>query len=325
MSGDYPPEELIKGCVDAARALDTQVVIVGEEKVIHKYFAKKKIKDTRHNLEVLPSFDVIHMDENPVQACRKKKKSSIMTGLTALKNNKIDAFWSPGNTGAVLTGALFTVGRIHGIKRPAIASLFPNKHGFSLLVDAGANAECHWKFLKQFAIIGDIYFKNIYNIKAPRIGLLNIGGEASKGNELLVKTFRELSKTSLNFIGNIEPAEVLDNKADIIVCDGFTGNIFLKTGEGTAKFITGIIKKTAYSSFLCKLGAWLLRPAFNHIRTKTDAKKYGGAPLLGIKKPVYIGHGSSNAQSTASAVKTCFKGLQFDIQAQIKDAIKHTG
>lgn len=323
MSGDRSPAELIQGCVEASKINSSVIVAVGDEAMIQKELEKFQYDEEK--ILVLPSTEVITMEDHPASACRTKKDSSVMVGCRALFEGIIDAFWSPGNTGATLTASLLVVGRIKGVKRPAITIPVPTNKGWVLLLDAGANMDCHPLYLRQFAILGAVYCRLMMGVENPKVGLLNVGEEETKGNELALQAFEEIKKLPYAFAGNIEPTVIFSHAADVIVSDGFAGNVFLKTVEGTAKHVLKIIKEEISNNLISKFGALLMQEVFGKLRSQLDAASHGGAPLLGIAKPVYIGHGSSDAETVVSAVKKMHMGMEVRFTERMAEDIARYG
>ncbi len=301
MGGDNAPEEIIKGCVEAAKHIDAEITLVGNEEVIKEYL--KKFAYTGSNITIHNASEVITNDDTPTKAIKSKKDSSMVVGLNIIKEGKGDVFISAGNTGALMAGALFLVDRIKGVDRPALAPVLPSYHGPVLLVDGGSNANCKPENLLQFAIMGSIYMKTTLGIENPRVGLVNIGTEEMKGNELTKQTFTLLQQPGLNFIGNIEGRDIPMGLVDVAVCDGFVGNIILKVMEGMGETVSKLLKDEINRSLMSKFGGMLLIPAFRKFKKKLDYTEYGGALYLGIERAVIKCHGSSNAKAIMNAVK----------------------
>ena len=302
MGGDYAPREVVKGSLEAARKYGLQVILLGPEAAV-------RAEADRHGglgpgVSVVDAPQVVAMDEHPVQAVRQKPRSSIAMGLSLLKNGKASAFISAGNSGAVMAATLFYLERLPGIERPAIPITIPTMAGHSLLLDAGANADCRPQHLVQFARMGAAYVERVLAIEEPRVALLSIGEEPTKGNALVLEAHQLLRSSGLNFIGNLEGKDIFRGVADVVVCDGFAGNVVLKTAEGTAEFIMQLLTNEASRSLRARLGAMLLRPAIRALRRRLDYAEYGAAPLLGINGLVFIAHGRSNARAVANAVKS---------------------
>ena len=283
MGGDYAPEEVVLGAIEAVKAYKYDVVLVGDEKKIRKVMAEHGSEESER-LTIVHAAEVIEMDEHPAQAIRKKKDASIVVATRLVKEGVCDAVVAPGSTGAAVTAALLGLGRIKGIERPCIATPIPSKKGVSVLLDSGANSDSKPKHLVQAAIMGTHYAKYIFNIESPKIGLLNIGAEASKGNELSQTTYPMLEATkTISFYGNIEGRDITEGIVDVVVCDGFVGNVILKFGEGIALFIMQLVKDSIRKGgILAKLGAMAVMPAFKHLKKRLDFTEYGGAPLLGV-------------------------------------------
>ena len=323
MSGERPPDELIKGCLRALDLYKAELYLVGNKTLIERH-TRHVNKNKKKRLHTIHAESIIGMDETPSKACRKKKDASVVVGCEHLKQGTYDSFFSPGNTGATLTAALLNVGRIKGVKRPAITTPIPNAKGkYSYILDMGANTDCTWRYLKQFAIMGNVFYKNFYHCPAPTVGLLNIGTEEGKGNELTLRTHRELSKIPFNFIGNVEPEDVFEGNCDVTVCDGFVGNIFLKSAEACTKQFSRIVKSGIQQQFKAKMGAFLMRDIFKTLKSKLDSNSYGAAPLLGVNKPVFIGHGSTNSEGIANVIKTCIDAIDAKIIQQTEKEIIH--
>ena len=267
------------------------------------------------------------MDEHPAQAIRKKKDASIVVATRLVKEGVCDAVVAPGSTGAAVTAALLGLGRIKGIERPCIATPIPSKKGVSVLLDSGANSDSKPKHLVQAAIMGTHYAKYIFNIESPKIGLLNIGAEASKGNELSQTTYPMLEATkTISFYGNIEGRDITEGIVDVVVCDGFVGNVILKFGEGIALFILQLVKDSIRKGgILAKLGAMAVMPAFKHLKKRLDFTEYGGAPLLGVDGSFIICHGSSKAKTIRHAVRVAGELVEEDVVGHIRSSIEEEG
>ena len=307
MGGDNAPSEIVKGAVEAARHIEHQIILVGDEERIRTelsgYTYDPEQIGIRHAAEVITN------DDAPVKAVRTKTESSMVVGLNMIKNGEGDLFISAGNTGALMAGGLFILGRIQGIDRPALASIYPILgHIPSLLVDAGANAECKPVNLLEFGTMGSIYMEKVLDRKNPSVGLVNIGSEETKGTTVIKAAYELLDKSDINFIGNIEARDVPKGKAEVIVCDGFVGNVILKLTEGLAWNILKLLKAKFTAGIKSKLGALLLKDKFGELKSEFDYSEYGGAPILGIKGAVVKIHGSSNANAVMNAI---FKGIPY--------------
>ena len=288
MGSDKGPQEIIKGAVDGINELGVEIVLVGEENIIKKELSKYTYP--KNSIEIINAEQIISNEDEPVLAIRRKKKSSMVLGLEALTNGRGDGFVSTGNTGALLAGGLFIVKRIEGIERAALATVYPTKKGISFILDVGANVDSKPEYLMQFATMGSIYAEKVLGIKSPTVGLANIGVEEGKGNALVRDSYKLLSNSNLNFIGNVEIRDIPEGIVDIIVCDGFVGNVILKLTEGIAITMFSTLKEEFESSFKSKIGALMLKPQLKSFKNRLDYREYGGAPLLGLKKPVVKAH-----------------------------------
>jgi glycerol-3-phosphate acyltransferase PlsX len=322
MGGDNAPEAIVKGSILARDEYNLGIILSGKEKEVKKLL--EKYTSSFNNIEIIDAEEVITNDDKPVMAIRRKKNSSLVLACNAVKNKEADAVVSAGSTGALLSGGTLIVGRIEGIQRPAIGSLIPNMSGgFALLIDSGANVDSKPEFLYDFAMMGDIYLKKVMNVTNPRIALANIGAEKSKGDKLTVETYEllENSKLPMNFIGNIEAREILQGKADIIVCDGFVGNMILKTLEGTVLELMKGLKNELMSSTRTKIGAALVKPALMNFKKRFDYSEHGGAPLLGVKAPVIKAHGSSDEIAIKNAIRQAKMCCESNVNELIEESI----
>lgn len=316
MGGDNAPNDIIEGVILAlAEGLDTDIVLYGDDTILQRQFlSKKNIPD---RISIIHCEDNISVEEKPVLAVRRKKDSPIAKGCNDLKTGKIDAFVSAGSTGALLAGGTLITGRIKGIKRPALTTVFPTQKGFSILSDVGANAECTAKNIHQFGVMASLYSKSVLNINNPKLALMNIGSEETKGTGVYIEAHRLMKEDkSLNFIGNLESRDMISGVADVIVCDGFTGNIALKLLEGVSSSLFAMIKDILLSSFKSKIGAFLIKDDLKEFKKTMSASKYGGAPLLGTKKPIVKAHGSSDSEAVKNAVIYAYK---YAMSSLIKD------
>lgn len=302
MGGDNAPDANIKGAVNAINKIKAEVILIGKEEVIRgkiKEFYGKEIEEISDRLKIRNATETIEMEDTPTLAIKHKKDSSMVVGFKMLKENEGDVFISAGNSGALLTGATLLVGRIKGIDRPALAGILPAYKSQLLLIDAGSNTNCKPINLLQFAQMSSIYLKNTYGIDNPAIGLLNIGTEETKGNELVRESYQLLKEKAeelnINFVGNVEGRDAFSGKIDAIVADGFTGNVFLKTTEGLGKFVKKSLTESFTKNLLAKIFSIPALPAIKRFSKTMDYKSYGGALFLGVKKPVVKAHGSSDA------------------------------
>ncbi|MGB9846457.1 MAG: phosphate acyltransferase PlsX [Desulfotomaculales bacterium] len=318
MGGDHAPREVIKGALEAVREFGQEVILVGDEEQI-----RKEIPGGLPELvSIVHAPEVISMHESPAGAVRRKKNSSIVKAVQLIKEGAAGAVVSAGNTGAAMAAAVLLLGQIPGIDRPAIATLLPNRKGKTLLLDSGANVDCKPVHLFQFALMGHLYAKEILGIKKPKLGLLSIGEEETKGNELTHATYRLLQHPSLNFIGNVEGRDIYEGTADIVVCDGFTGNIVLKAGEGMVTALLEMLKEEIKKSVPAKIGMALLLPALRSFWQKLDYTEYGGAPLLGVNGIVIICHGRSPARAIRNAIRLGRESVQNNLVPAIKNSVQ---
>ncbi|HEY7586996.1 MAG TPA: phosphate acyltransferase PlsX [Candidatus Deferrimicrobiaceae bacterium] len=302
MGGDHAPLEVIRGAVQASQETDIPVVLVGREELIRDELRSLGMGESR--IEVVHASEVVEMCEVPGVAIRKKKHSSIRVGLNLVAQGAATAFVSAGNSGAVMAGALYVLRKIRGIDRPAITATIPTPSGPIVLIDAGANVGCKPAHLVQFGLMGDAYAKKIIGIPHPRIALVSIGEEDSKGTDLTRETGALFRKTGLNFVGNVEGRDFFIGKADVFVCDGFVGNVALKTMEGMATALGQFLKNEIAKSSMAKLGVLLAGGAIREVRKRMDYTEYGGAPLLGVKGGVVICHGASDAKAIKNAIRS---------------------
>lgn len=307
--GDYAPEQIVEGALQAANE-GVSLILTGDEPRL-KSLINGKAGSKR--IEIVHAPEIIQMDESPVEAVRQKKESSLVKGAQLVKEGHGSALVSAGNTGATLAASLLVIRRIKGVERPAITSLMPTKTGVSLIVDAGANVDCRPSQLVQFAQMGSIYAEQVLKVHRPRVGLLNVGHEPSKGNQVTQEAFNFLKETSLNFVGNIEGRDISQGEIDVVVCDGFVGNIVLKFAEGLSEALFGMMKEEFTSTFRSQVGAALLKPGLRKIKGRVDYTEYGGAPLLGVDGVVIIAHGGSNAKAIYNAIRVAKEGVDHDI------------
>lgn len=320
MGGDNAPKEIVLGAMKAAIAFpDLHITLVGDENKIKEHLSNPE------RITILHTTEVILGTDEPVRAVRRKKNASMVLAAKQVTDGEADACISAGNTGALMAAGLFVIGRIAGIDRPALAPTLPTIGGEGfLLLDVGANADAKPEHLLQYAMMGSIYSEKVRGIAKPRVGLLNIGTEEKKGNELTRQAFDLLKNANLNFVGNVEARDLLEGVADVVVTDGFTGNMVLKTIEGTALSMFKMLKTALMSSLKSKLAAAVLKPNFAILKNTMDYSEYGGAALFGLKAPVIKAHGSSNAQSIYSAIRQTREMVQKDIVGQIQETAEET-
>jgi len=320
MGSDNHPDPEIKGALNAAGQIDKKIILVGDEKIIRSKLELTKADATQ--IEIVHAPEVVEMWDKPVESTKKKPANSMAVGIGLLKKERGSAFVTAGNTGGAMFNALRTLGRIKGIQRPALTATIPTQKGKCIVVDIGANADCRPEFLVQFGLMGSIYAQHVLGINNPRVALLSNGEEAGKGNQLVKDTYSLLEKSSLNFKGNIEPKELFAGEADVIITDGFTGNILIKTSEAMGKFITDTLKNELMKSTKTKLGALLAKPAFMRIRSLMDPGEVGAAPLLGINGLVFIGHGRSDAKAMTNAILLAYRATQSEYMSIIRSEIE---
>ena len=317
MGGDNAPDANIKGALKAVNQIKATITLVGKEEVIRnkvKEFTGKEIEEVSDRLKIKNATETIEMEDGPTDAIRHKKDSSMVVGFKMLKENEGDVFISAGNSGALLAGATLIVGRIKGIDRPALAGILPAYKSQLLLIDSGSNTNCKPINLLQFAQMSTIYLRNTFGIEKPAVGLLNIGTEETKGNELVKESYQLLKEKSkelgINFIGNVEGRDAFSGKVDAIVTDGFTGNVFLKTTEGLGKFVKRTLSESLTQNIFAKIGTIRCLPAINRFKKTMDYKSYGGALFLGVKKPVVKAHGSSDEKLFEFTIKQAEKFVE---------------
>ncbi|MSS81114.1 phosphate acyltransferase PlsX [Acidaminococcus fermentans] len=324
MGTDYGPAEIIKGVLQAVDEYGCDVVLVGDQEVIRQELAREH-QENNPRVTIHHASQVIEMKDHPGISVKKKRDASIVVATHLLHEKECDALVSSGSTGAAVASALFGLGRIRGIERPAIATVIPNVKGATVLVDSGAKVDAKPEQLVQNAIMGSIYAELQLGIPQPRVGLLNIGEEETKGNEQCLATYPLLKQDShIHFIGNVEGRDINKGTVDVVVCDGFVGNVVLKTMEGLASAVMEILKKTLIESgIFAKLGALLMKPALLRMKKQMDASEYGGALLMGVRAPFIICHGSSKAKAIKNAVRVAIELTQKDVVGRIRQEIMH--
>lgn len=319
MGGDLAPGVNVRGALKAVAELDIQVVLVGDQEQIKAELEGHTYQEDK--IKIVHAPDVIGMNDHPVKSVRRKKNSSIVMGAEMVGCGEANAFVSAGNTGAVLAAGIFKIGRIKGIERPAIATVLPAPGGPTLLVDAGANVDCKPLHLKDFALMGSIYYEEILGKIHPRVGLLSNGGEEEKGNNLVLNTSPLLKEADLNYIGHVEGREVFSGAVDVVVCDGFVGNVVLKLTEGVARGVFDMLKEEITRGMVNKIGAALLKPALKKVAGRMDYTEYGGSPLLGVNKTTIICHGSSDSKAIYNALRIASRIADTGIAARIAERI----
>ena len=318
MGGDYAPAEIVKGAAQGSKLYDVDVVIVGDENAIKHHLPSEFAGSSR--ISIHHAAEAIGMNEH-VNAVRTKKDASVVVAASMVKDGQADAMVSMGNTAAAMAIATLKLGRIKGIDRPALVAVMPSKLGAALLLDAGAVADCTVENLVQFAVMGSVYAEKVFSIKNPRVGLLSIGEEKSKGNEVTRAANEELAVCSINFIGNVEGQDMFTGAADVIVADGFAGNVALKAAEGLAEHVSQLVKNELRTHPLAWIPLLLLAPSLKRLKKKLDYSEYGGAPLLGVNGVCIIGHGKSKARAVASAVRAAKEAVSGGVVSTIRDSL----
>ncbi len=318
MGGDNAPEEIVKGAVRASRSVRSQLLLVGDSKKIEKYLPPKF---ARRRIEIVHCEDTIRMDEAPGPGLRRRDQASMVVAARLVKDGQAQALVSAGNTGALYQVALLEIGRLKDIRRPALAAMLPTERTPALALDLGANADCKPEYLLQFAVMGHAYATQVVGLNEPRIGLLNIGTELGKGNSLVHQAYELLQASSLNFVGNIEPTGFFQGEADVVVCDGFVGNMMLKTAEAVSEFILKRVKQAATSNTRAKIGGHLLRPSLRTLKQDISHTDRGGAILLGLKGIVIKCHGRSDAETVTNGIKGAAQALQGKVLERISESL----
>ncbi len=320
MGGDDAPNCTVLGAVEALRRNPAlRVTLAGTLSAIEPLLTGAD--DVRDRIALVETPDIITNHDSPVMAVRQKKQSAVVMGMLKLRDKEIDGFVSAGSTGATLAGGMFRLGRIEGIERPALAPLLPNGKDFFCLIDCGANVDCLPAYLPQFGLMGDAYMRCVRGLKSPRVGLVNIGAEAEKGNALVKAAYPLMEEAGFNFVGNIEGRDITADLADVVVCDGFSGNLILKFMEGVAGTLMGIIKKELLADTRGKIGALIAKPAFKRVKSVMDYTEVGGAPLLGVRGAVVKAHGSSNAHAISRAIEQALKMIDGQVVPAIEQAV----
>jgi len=315
MGGELGPEEMVAGAIQAVEESDLDIALIGDENILNSLMQKLPLVSPR--LQIIHASQSVSMDESPFEAIRKKKDSSIARAFEQVKNGKADAVVSAGNSGATMASAIRSLGRLENIARPGIASIFPTLKKPLVMMDVGANVDCRPQHLFQFGVMGAAFSDNLFQIKKPSIGLLSIGEEGGKGN-VLVKSAHELfRKSSLNFVGNVEGRDIFQGDVDVIVCDGFVGNVCLKVSEGLAEAIISMLRTEISKTFMAKMGYLLAKKAFNNFGKRVDYAEYGGAPLLGVNGTGIVCHGRSNAKAIKNAIKVAAEMIRSKVNDHI--------
>jgi glycerol-3-phosphate acyltransferase PlsX len=320
MGGDYAPAEVVSGALQVARgAADVRIVLVGDESEVHAALGREG--GVPDNVTVRHAPQRIEMGEHPVQATRRKRDSSLVVAGLMVKGGEADATFSAGNTGAAMAVATLDIGRIPGIERPAIGTSIPTIQGQALLLDAGANVDCSPRNLLQFALLGAIYAERVLGVPAPRVGLLNIGAEEGKGDDLTKEAYGLLRAAPLNFRGNVEGKDVFEHAVDVVICDGFAGNVLLKSGEGMAEMVFDLLQREIDADPQITESLDVFAPIFRRLTQRVHYSEFGGAPLLGVAGASFIGHGRSNAKAVASGLRTALAAAGSGYVQAIREAL----
>lgn len=320
MGGDFAPQNVVQGALQAYQENeDFDVYLVGKEKAILKVLNDYNLQFDKNN--IINADEVIEMGDSPTQALKSKPNSSILVCSKLVREKKADAFVSAGNTGAVMAASTLIIGRIKGVGRPTIGAIFPNSSGVCALFDVGASVDSKPKHLLEYALMGSIYVREMFGVENPRVGILNVGEEESKGNELSIAASELIKKTNLNFIGNVEGRDILNGNVNVVVCDGFVGNILLKFGEGVLTLLRYKFKNYAETSFFNKLKMGMLRKSLRTLLKDFDYQEHGGVPLLGIDGVTIIGHGSSTAKAIKNMVLKAKEAYEKDLTGKIRNSI----
>ncbi len=322
MGGDHAPQVTVEGGVWAAREHGIELVMVGQQGVVEAELARHETSGL--SLPIMHASQVIEMEDEPASAARVKKDSSMVVGMDLVKKGEADAFFSAGNSGGVMAAALFRLGRIKGIRRPALSAVYPTVKGSCVLLDVGANTDCKPEWLLQFGIMGSVYAEKVLGIKEPRVGIVSNGEEEGKGSILVKETYKLLKASHLNFIGNVEGKDIPQGLADVVVTDGLTGNVIVKLSEGLAKFLTTIIEREIKSGTLTMLGGLLAKPAFRRMGKVLDYSQIGGVPLLGVNGVVIVGHGRSNAKAIKNGIGVAKRAVEGGMLQAISERLAET-
>jgi glycerol-3-phosphate acyltransferase PlsX len=321
MGGDNAPHAVVAGAVQAAREYGVGIILVGIDQLIQAELDKYPHAKTLP-IEIRNATEVVDMLDSPSTVYRRKKDSSIRVANELVKSGDAVAVFSAGHTGAAMATSLFVLGRVEGVERPAIATFMPTMKGTSIILDVGANVDCKPNHLLQFAIMGEVYAKYLLKNPNPRVGILSIGEEETKGNELTKEAFKLLAETSLNFIGNVEGRDVMSGKADVVVCDGFIGNVVLKVSEAVAETVGLMIRENIGDNLVRKLGFLMMRPAFRALKSRLDYAEYGGAPLVGINGISIISHGRSSDRAIKNAIRVASELAKSEVNKHIHEDIE---
>jgi phosphate acyltransferase len=320
MGSDHYPDPELEAAVIAVQKWDDPLIVAGPEELLRPKL--EKMGADLNKVLIAHAPEILQMTDKPAASARGKANSSMAVAMELLKNGEADAFVTAGNTGGAMANGLFRLGRIRGIKRPGLTTPFPVKNGMGVILDIGANADCKPEYLVQFAMMGSIYAEKVLRIPNPRVALMSNGEEAGKGNNLVKETYPLLEKLNLNFVGNVEPKDFIGGETDVVITDGFTGNMVIKSSEAVASFLIDLIKDEIKSSAITSLGGLLARPAFHRVGKVLDSSEYGAAPLLGLRGLVFVGHGRSDAHALVSAIRVARDAVSSQVLVAIEEAIQ---
>ncbi len=320
MGGDTAPEPTVAGAIRAAREFPAEIIRVGQREAIEQQLSRYPKRPA--NLSIVHAPEIIGMEESPVASIRKKRESSINVGVGLLKEKQVDAFVSAGNTGAVVSASTLLAGLLPGIERPGIAILLPGIKGDTLLIDVGANIDPKPLHLLQYALMGEAYCRCVLGKPRPTVGLLNVGEEEGKGTDFTKETYSLLEASGVNFVGNVEGRDIFSGEFDVIVCDGFAGNVAIKTAESLAHAINVLLKRSLTMSPLTRLGAWLARDAFRNLRKEVDYAEHGGAPLLGVDGISIIAHGASGGKAIKNAIRVAYESVRHELNQNMVASVQ---
>jgi phosphate acyltransferase len=319
MGGDFAPRAIVRGAHRAARKDRTPILLVGDRDILRREL--KRLPGSRNRIEIVHADEVVGMDEPAITPIRRKRHSSIRVCCELVRDGRAQAVVSAGNTGATMIAAKMVIGTVRGVDRPALAAVFPTRTGRTVLLDVGANIDTKPAHLRQFAVMGHFFAQEILGTPSPRVGLLSIGQEEGKGSDLTREVFRVMKTTGLNFVGNVEGLDVFSGNVDVVVCDGFVGNVLLKGAESLASLLGSMMREELTRSWRTRLGYLLARPAFDRFRRRTDYREYGAAPLLGVRGGCFIGHGRSNPRAIRSSILRAVEFVSADLHTKIRDKV----
>lgn len=319
MGGDFAPEATVTGAFEAATQHGTSILLVGQRKPLEDRLTQ--LGDHQGRIEIVEASEVVGMDEPPITPIRRKRDSSIRICAELVKEGRAQALVTAGNTGAAMIVAKTVIGAIKGVDRPALAAILPNPQGNTVVLDVGANVDSKAAQLRQFAVMGYFYAQEVLGTESPRVGLLSIGEEEGKGTDLTRQVFQEMKEGGFNFIGNVEGSDVFNGAVDVVVCDGFVGNVVLKSAESLAEAVAAMVRHELEGSWIARLGYLLARPAFLRFRRRVDYREYGAAPLLGVEGGCFVGHGRSNSMAVRNSIRRAVEFCEADLHNKIRDKV----